>query len=265
MIPGYHTQVLDGGLTAEPSQEPEWLLLHGFTGSHVDWMHCWSGGLPALAPALAIDLPGHGQSPDPSGDFTQEITQLLHALPASIKRIAGYSLGGRIALALMAAAPQRFHDLLIISAHPGLEDASERAQRCRQDQQWSNLLREQGIKRFAAAWQRQPLFRTQHLHAPLAVSTHHRRRLEQRPEGLARALSCFGLGQMPPTWSAIQGYTGHLHWISGARDKKFCALGERVRQIRPATAHEIFPDCGHNPFIEAPQALIARLTFLALT
>ncbi|WPL17843.1 2-succinyl-6-hydroxy-2,4-cyclohexadiene-1-carboxylate synthase [Thiorhodovibrio winogradskyi] len=250
MTPGYCAQRLGGD-----SASPRWLLLHGFTGSHADWRDTW----PETRPALALDLPGHGQSPDPEGDFTAEIARLLAALPPSIEKIAGYSLGGRIALALMAAAPEHFRALIIVSTHPGLTNAAERATRCRQDQYWINMLRNHGIKRFAAAWQRQPLFHAQHLRAPQAVAEQHRRRLAQRPEGLAQALACFGLGRMPPTWDALRTYQGHLHWISGALDEKFRDLGERVRAPRPATTHDILPECGHNPLLEMPQGLKARL------
>ena len=41
------------------------LLLHGFTGNR----HAWSRVRPGLEPhvaALAVDLPGHGESPLPS-------------------------------------------------------------------------------------------------------------------------------------------------------------------------------------------------------
>lgn len=250
MMPGYHARGI-----GPPDKMPRWLLLHGFTGSHLDWLDSW----PANRPALALDLPGHGQSPDPQGAFRAEIARLLTALPDSIRSVAGYSLGGRIALALMAAAPWRFQELVIISAHPGLEDAAARALRLKQDQAWIDLLRQGDQRRFAAAWQRQPLFRDQHRRAPQGVAIQHRRRLSQRPEGLARALSCFGLGQMPPTWDAIGAYPGALHWISGALDEKFRAIGERVCQIRPGTRHDILPACGHNPLIEAPKHLRERL------
>lgn len=256
MMPGYYHLAI--GLTRQP---PHWLLLHGFTGSHLDWLDCW----PEDRPALAIDLPGHGGSPDPRGDFDQEIARLLAALPDSIRSLAGYSLGGRLALALMAAAPGRFQELRIISAHPGLEDANERAARYQQDQRWIDQLRHQGIERFAAAWQRQPVFQAQHQRAPQAVAIQHQRRLSQRVEGLTRALECFSLGRMPATWSATQAYPGHLHWISGALDEKFRALGERVCQLRPGTLHHILPDCGHNPLLEAPLALANRLGTLTAT
>ena len=59
---------------------PRWLLLHGFTGTRRDWSVWPADG----APALAIDLPGHGDSPDPGGPLEEEIARLLSALPASI-------------------------------------------------------------------------------------------------------------------------------------------------------------------------------------
>lgn len=250
MISGYH-----GHRLGPASAPPRWLLLHGFTGHALDWCAAWPQGHPALA----LDLPGHGRSPAPSGSFDHEIHRLLAALPASIAGLAGYSLGGRLALALMAAAPQRFEQLLIVSAHPGLKDDAERARRRQHDQLWIDTLRHDGIKRFAAAWQRQPLFREQHRSAPRAVMLQHQRRLRHNPSSLADALACFGLGWMPPTWSAIRDYGGQLHWVSGAQDAKFCALGEQVRQLRPATRHDIVPDCGHNPLLEAPQVLRARI------
>jgi 2-succinyl-6-hydroxy-2,4-cyclohexadiene-1-carboxylate synthase len=261
MITGYHAEQFATSTPAAGRPPPGWLLLHGFTGSARDWAGVW----PASHPALAIDLPGHGQSPDPEKEFSKEIQRLLRALPETVHSLAGYSLGGRIALALMAAAPERFQRLVIISAHPGLETTSERAARRRQDQQWIDCLRDQGIARFATAWQHQALFHAQAARAPAAVTAQHRQRLAQRPEGLARNLACFGLGQMPPTWTAIEAFNGELHWITGEEDAKFTAIGKGVKHRRPATRHDIIDDCGHNPLIEAPRKLRELLAPSPLT
>lgn len=113
---------------------PRILLLHGFTGDARDW-GLWPEHAPA---ALAIDLPGHGASPDPTGGFADEIGRLLAALPPSIERLVGYSLGGRIALSLIAAAPARLSGATILSAHPGLDNAQQRRERRRDDQHGSD-------------------------------------------------------------------------------------------------------------------------------
>lgn len=258
MITGFAGRPIGSAAGNRRGASARWLLLHGFTGTSEDWSELW----PETQPALAIDLPGHGGSAAPVGNYEAEIARLLAALPMQVDGLAGYSLGGRIALSLMAAAPRRFRRLIILSAHPGLEDQAERSARRAADQHWVDRLCGGDIKGFAAAWQRQPLFRDQHKRAPAAVAAQQRRRLQQCPIGLARSLECFGLGQMPPTWSAIRRFGGRLDWITGAEDEKFRRLANRVRALRPATRHAVIPACGHNPLIEAPDALRHQLEHL---
>jgi 2-succinyl-6-hydroxy-2,4-cyclohexadiene-1-carboxylate synthase len=227
------------------------LLLHGFTGDGRDWS-LWPADAPA---ALAVDLPGHGGSPDPSGDFNDEILRLLTALPPSIDQVVGYSLGGRIALSLIAAAPDRFRTATILSAHPGLTDAGQRELRRQADQRWIALLRTHGIHAFVDAWERQPLFATQATLAPARLAEQRAHRLAQRAEGLASNLACFGLAEMPETWSALRRWPGHLRWLVGAGDERFAAIAAQLEEQRPATLLRHVPDAGHNLLLEAPTAV----------
>jgi 2-succinyl-6-hydroxy-2,4-cyclohexadiene-1-carboxylate synthase len=247
-LPGYACRRV-----GDPLRPPATLLLHGFTGTGADW-----AGWPADGPgALAPDLPGHGGSPDPTGDFAAEIERLLAALPAGIEALVGYSLGGRIALALLAAAPERFRAATIVSAHPGLFNAGQRAGRRTQDARWIALLREQGIAAFVAAWEQQPLFASQTALPSAVLAEQRRRRLAQRADGLAASLACFGLAEMPDTWDALARWPGRLGWLAGARDDKFVAIAKRIARERPATAVHIVPDVGHNLLLEAPDAVLA--------
>jgi 2-succinyl-6-hydroxy-2,4-cyclohexadiene-1-carboxylate synthase len=248
LLPGYACRHL-----GDPGSAPTTLLLHGFTGTGVDW-GLWPDDAPG---ALAPDLPGHGESPNPTGDFGAEIARLLAALPAGIERVLGYSLGGRIALALLAAAPERFQDATIVSAHPGLFNVGQREGRRALDARWLALLREQGIAAFVDAWERQPLFASQAGLPPAVLAAQRRQRLAQRADGLAASLACFGLAEMPDTWGALARWPGRLGWLAGARDDKFVAIAERVLRERPATAVGIVPDVGHNLLLEAPGAVIA--------
>ncbi|MCK7576428.1 MAG: alpha/beta fold hydrolase [Chromatiales bacterium] len=233
------------------SVAPRCLLLHGFTGGGADW----SSVFPEDPARLAIDLPGHLTGPDPTGDYLDVIRALLDRLPPSIDRVIGYSLGGRIALSLIQLAPERFRSAAIISAHPGLLDPALREQRRLADQSWIRLLRDQGIEAFVAAWEHQPLFRTQARLAPEILARQHARRLSQRPEGLAGALERLGLGEMPGTWEALVRYQGRLDWIVGGEDKRFQAIAHEVLAHRPATRLHILEDVGHNPLLEAPERL----------
>ncbi|MCF7990874.1 MAG: alpha/beta fold hydrolase [Thiohalocapsa sp.] len=243
------------GYAAEQAGRPgaaRYLLLHGFTGDHRDWRPWPAAG----APALAVDLPGHGRSPDPVGDYGDEIARLLSALPPSIDHLIGYSLGGRLALSLLAAAPHRFAAATIVSAHPGLEKPAERAARAAADRRWIRLLRNQGIAAFVDVWEGQPLFASQRA-LPLSARRRQRAgRLSQRAEGLARNLECFGLAQMPSTWSALAAYPGRLEWVVGERDDKFVSLALALRRRRPRTVLHRLPGVGHNILLEAPERLI---------
>ena len=248
LLPGYACRRV-----GDPSQPPTTLLLHGFTGTGADWC-LWPDHAPA---ALAPDLPGHGGSTDPTGDLAAETARLLAALPADVERLVGYSLGGRIALALLAAAPGRFREATIVSAHPGLFNAGQREGRRALDARWITLLREQGITAFVDAWEAQPLFASQARLAADLLATQRRQRLAQRADGLAASLVCFGLAEMPDTWPALLRWPGRLRWLAGAEDDKFVAIAERVARERPATTVRVIPDAGHNLLLEAPEAVLA--------
>jgi 2-succinyl-6-hydroxy-2,4-cyclohexadiene-1-carboxylate synthase len=250
---GYNALRLGDGV-ATSDQAPRWLLLHGFTGSCQDW-----SGWPRGTPAIAIDLPGHGRSPDPVGGFEIEVRRLLDALPGEIDCLAGYSLGGRIVLGLIRVAPERFRRAVVISAHLGLADPSERRERRRQDGGWAGLLREQGIVAFVDAWERQPLFAAQAALAVDVVLRQRRCRLSHRPEGLAQALESFGLGDMPEMSGAVSRWPGELDWIVGERDQKFSAIARELRRLRGGTRLHLIPGVGHNPLLEAPAALYGSI------
>jgi 2-succinyl-6-hydroxy-2,4-cyclohexadiene-1-carboxylate synthase len=249
-MPGYATQRLGR------AGAPRFLLLHGFTGGRGDWSP-WPANAP---PAIAIDLPGHGESPDPAGDFGAEIVRLLAAVPPAVDRLVGYSLGGRIALSLLAAAPERFAAATIASAHPGLADGAERETRRGADGHWIRLLREQGVAAFVDAWEEQPLFASQRALPPAVRRAQRGRRLAQRAEGLARSLECFGLAEMPDTRDALLAYSGRLDCVVGALDGKFKALaqdlvGRRRRHGAAGAVHEL-AGIGHNVLREAPERLL---------
>ncbi len=235
--------------------EPRCLLLHGFTGDSGDWS-LWQRDMPS---ALAIDLPGHGGSPHPVGSFSSEIARLLAALPPSIDCLIGYSLGGRIALSLLAAAPARMRSAIILSAHPGLLDTAQSAARRATDRHWIALLRDQGIAAFTAAWERQPLFATQQRLPAARLDAQRAGRLAQDPEGLARSLEVFGLAEMPATWDALAPWHGRLDWIVGGRDAKFVDIAEQILARRPQTSLHLLADIGHNPLLETPERLRALL------
>ena len=205
--------------------------------------------------ALAIDLPGHGEDLSPVGSFRTSLRDILQGLPDAVDQVAGYSLGGRFALGLIAANPTRFSRALIVSAHPGLTDHAERARRMALEREWIIRLRSEGIEAFVRAWEAQPLFSTQ-TRLPEAVMKGQRaQRLRQRAEGLAQSLEQHGLARMPSLWGSLARFPGQLDWIVGSADRKFLAIAREVARRRASTRLRILPGIGHNPLLECPEIL----------
>lgn len=270
------------GKPHQGNQAARVLLLHGFTGSAADWSPLLGGGpvptspeptpdptpepvpeqapLGTLACGTAIDLPGHGRAAAPIGPptpgcFERQIAALLARLPPSIEHLIGYSLGGRIALGLLQVAPGRFRGATLISTHPGLCDPAQIAARRAADRRWIDLLQQQGIGAFVAAWEAQPLFATQARLPAALLAAQRARRLAQRPHALAAALAHLGLAEMPDMRPTLVAFPGRLHWIVGAEDHRFSALATEVARLRPSTCIQRLPGCGHNPLLEAPRPL----------
>lgn len=102
------------------------VLLHGVGGSRESWGDAISGTGRAIAAAgftaVAADLPGYGHSPtiepyDMAG-LAARVHALLDGLGAASVAIVGHSMGGMVALELMACAPQRVNALVLIGTSP---------------------------------------------------------------------------------------------------------------------------------------------------
>lgn len=91
---------------------PRVLALHGWQRDH----HDWDAALEGLD-AVALDLPGFGASPAPPEPWGSEgyATAVAPVLDGMAERVvlAGHSFGGRVALQLAAARPERVAGLLL--------------------------------------------------------------------------------------------------------------------------------------------------------
>src|SRR5829696_3203328 len=170
------------------------VLLHGFTQTG----RGWGPTIAALREryrALAPDIRGHGTSAAARPvDFAAVRADVLALAPRRFA-LAGYSMGGRIALsiALHPAARDRVCRLVLIGASPGIADAEERRARQAADDALADRIEEAGIEQFAAGWSSLPLLADQ---APAAAAAAHAMRLSQSPAGLAAALRGLGSGVM---------------------------------------------------------------------
>lgn len=235
------------------------LLLHGFMGSR----DAWELVRPALEPhvtALAVDLPGHGESevPDLSDRAGYEAT--LEALASLIQHelggqadVIGYSQGARIALALAARSPSRVRRLVLESGSPGLHARKERSLRREEDARRAEEIERQGVPAFVDHWEALPLF-SGIAKAPDDVRQRLRARREgQRAEGLAWALRSLGTGTQPDFWPALPHLRAPTLLLTGEDDLKYTRLARRMAAEIPVVWRYSIPGCTHTPHLEAPE------------
>jgi 2-succinyl-6-hydroxy-2,4-cyclohexadiene-1-carboxylate synthase len=234
---------------------PTILLLHGFTQTG----RSWDPVVAALAEryrALAPDLRGHGAAAGARPvDFATVRADLLALAPPRFA-LAGYSMGGRIALDLALAVPDRVERLTLIGASPGIADARERRSRREADEALADRIEEEGIEAFARFWGALPLWAGQ---PPEVAAAAFAMRRAQDPAGLAAALRGLGPGAMTPLWSGLGGLAMPVALIAGEHDEKFRGIAEEMAaSIRRATLH-VVPGAGHAAQLEAPEAVAALL------
>src|SRR5260370_39623074 len=104
---------------------PPLTLLHGFMQTRRSWDEQRS----LLGPGwrlVAPDLPGLGESlavEATAPAATDALIAVWDALGIERAHLVGYSLGGRLALQVAVAHPDRVASLLTLGAHAGLPDA----------------------------------------------------------------------------------------------------------------------------------------------
>jgi len=99
-------------------ERPPLLLIHGAGGSHLHWP-AQLRRLPKTR-VLALDLPGHGRSPEPGRDtiaaYVTAVLSLLDALEIERAVFCGHSMGGAISQWAALEYPERVAGLVLVGA-----------------------------------------------------------------------------------------------------------------------------------------------------
>jgi 2-succinyl-6-hydroxy-2,4-cyclohexadiene-1-carboxylate synthase len=244
-------------------RSPAVLFLHGFMGSSADWRGVMSV-IGDRAFCIAADLPGHGSSLGlPPDTYTIEgatraVINALDKLEVERPLIAGYSMGGRLALYLALRYPGRCAGLFLESASPGLVSKEERASRRAADEEKAKRLESGDFDGFLRDWYRHPLFVPLARDEGLLRQTIEARRRND-PVELARSLRGIGAGSQPSLWGELEGLAVPALALAGGLDEKYAAISSRMASISPRIEPVVIPGVGHNVRAEATVEYAALL------
>jgi 2-succinyl-6-hydroxy-2,4-cyclohexadiene-1-carboxylate synthase len=232
------------------------VLLHGFAGTGRAWDAVVERLDRERYTPVAPDLRGHGSARDARPiEFDALAADVLDAAPPRFA-LCGYSMGGRIALHVALAAPERIERLVLVATTAGIEDDAERAARREADERLARFAETATREQFAGRWTGQPLFADT---PPEATRTWREDLLRNDPRALAAVLRGIGAGAMAPLWARVPELTMPSTVLVGERDAKFVAIGRRLASAMARADLVIVPGAGHGLPREAPGAIAAAI------
>jgi 2-succinyl-6-hydroxy-2,4-cyclohexadiene-1-carboxylate synthase len=228
------------------------VLLHGFTHTGASW-EAVGAALAGRYRVVAPDIRGHGTAGDAEPVTLEAVIDDVAATTEGPFTLAGYSMGGRIALhAALALGPERVERLVLIGASPGLAAASERAARVASDEALASRMERMTIDEFEQEWGATPVLADQPEGVRAAVRAD---RLRNKPAGLARALRGLGAGALPSLWGRLGELTQPVTLIVGGRDAKFRAIADEMVRALGADELVVVDGVGHAVHLEAPEVV----------
>ncbi len=206
-------------------------------------------------PVTAPDLPGHGDEPVRSWDeAVDRIGALLEVRPEP-PVLAGYSMGGRLALATALRRPDLMCGLILISASPGIEDRQERRARLAADRDLADRIEAVGVEAFVDDWSARAMFAGLARRGRAWRQTDRQLRLSNTAAGLAGALRSLGQGAQPDYRPCLGGLGIPVLVIAGERDRRYCDLAAEMSRSIPGASTAIVRDAGHPVVGERPDAV----------
>jgi len=182
----------------------------------------------------------------PEGD---DFVATARALAGGPGTSVGYSQGGRLCLQLALDRPEVVHRLVLVSASPGIADATERVARVEADERLAQEIERDGVDAFLERWLALPLFAT----LPRERSGIDDRKAHNTVEHLTYQLRVLGQGVQPSNWERLGELRMPVLLIAGQLDTKYVDIAQRMAERIADARVEIVPGAGHACHLEQPE------------
>lgn len=220
---------------------PAIVFIPGFMQSGGAWAPV-ADLLPERYPRLLL---GHA-----ADSYEGRIAEIAEAGEGAV--LAGYSMGGRLALHAALRHPGLFAGLVAVGTAAGIEAPGARAERSQADEKLASWMETQPIDAIVSIWERQPLFADQ---SDALVASQRTDRLTQDPRELAMLLRTAGQGALEPVWQRLHTLDVPLLAIAGDRDEAYCRAAARMARAVPRGRAAIVEAAGHAAHLQQPQAV----------
>jgi 2-succinyl-6-hydroxy-2,4-cyclohexadiene-1-carboxylate synthase len=212
-------------------------MLHGAAGSTADWDEF--GPLLQANGLRPVDLYSNKVSGFDS------FAMSLNAAAAEGDVLIGYSMGGRLALHALLDEGSKWSKVVIISAHTGIIDPSEREDRLLSDGLWAQLVTDNWDK-FVKKWSSQPVFGERKI--PWCRSDR-----VAPGDKVQRCFTCWSLGRQRNLLPELASITIPVLWVSGEDDNKFSSIAKAATSMIPHAELAIISGSGHRCPWEQPE------------
>lgn len=285
-------------------ERPPLVLLHGFMQSSTSWEPI-ATSLKLHFCVYAVDFIGHGlsnRSKNPArytyedmaasidyflrkvvcrpSDSANKPSKRMFPLLKSLRKssgdcageqsvrahVVGYSMGGRIALALMKTSCDVLASVILESCNLGCATDEEKQEAAKRNSDWVNRIREEGMEEFVNYWETLPLFETQKELGFDKIL--HFSRAANDPECMALCLEGAGKQAMPLSGETLTYIEKAIDseadsrkgipvlYIYGDKDKKSTLVAQKLSAVG-ASVSAI--NVGHNVHLEAPMLYLREM------
>ncbi len=231
-------------------------LLHGWGFNGAIWNET-AKALAHHARVSCIDLPGHGKSPMPAGDYRLETLadQVAEALPEQ-GSVVGWSLGGMVAMQIALRHPHKIKKLILVGS----------SARFVRDDDWRYAISTEILQDFSTALS-SDLHETLQRFIALQIMGSDESRI------ILRKLRELMNSNEAPHPAALQGGLKILQeadlrtQLSQLQQSTLMIVGQRDTLTRPQTAQQMLPllpharleiidGAGHAPFLSHPKQFV---------
>lgn len=216
------------------------IALHGFLGLPSDWD---SLGLESLHPFNLNSFSHWNTLQEWARAFNDHMSQFFSGDERPI--LMGYSLGGRLALHALIHNPLLWGGGIVISAHPGLDQAVAKQSRLEEDKKWAKRFQQDPWEELMETWNSRSIFSQDSF-------VFRREAKDYCRKELASLLEKSSLGYQENLRDSIYQLPLPILWLVGEKDQTYSRLSHTLSFQHSHSCCRVIPNAGHRVPWEQP-------------